>query len=74
MSNTPVEKLGKQSADGKVLWCRRCGCRHFYLVSTRRTRQGRVLCRRECRNCGQRVTRYEDRGQSQNDYRPGPQP
>jgi hypothetical protein len=41
------------------LACRRCGCRHFYVVYTRRASGGRLVRRRECRNCGQRLTTVE---------------
>ena len=41
------------------LECRRCGCRHFYVVYTRRGPGGSLVRRRECRNCGQRMTTIE---------------
>ena len=41
------------------LACRRCGCCHFYVVYTRRAPGGKVVRRRECRNCGQRMTTVE---------------
>jgi len=41
------------------LACRRCGCRHFYVVYTRRAAAGKIIRRRECRNCGQRMTTIE---------------
>jgi transcriptional regulator NrdR family protein len=39
--------------------CPVCGCRHFRVLYTRRALGGRLLRRRECRHCGQRVTTYE---------------
>ena len=41
------------------LACRKCGCRHFYVVYTRRALGGKLVRRRECRNCGQRMTTIE---------------
>jgi len=41
------------------LICRNCGCRHFQVIYTRRTSKNRILRRRECRNCGRRITTYE---------------
>lgn len=39
--------------------CRACGCRHFYVVYTRRAMGGKIVRRRECRNCGKRITTVE---------------
>ena len=44
---------------GKGLVCRRCGCRHFRTVYTRRRAGGTILRRRECRHCGLRITTIE---------------
>ena len=41
------------------LKCRGCGCGHFHLLYTRRTRGGRLIRRRQCRHCGRMVTAYE---------------
>ena len=41
------------------LECRRCGCRHFYVIYTRRVLGGKLMRRRECRNCGKRMTTVE---------------
>lgn len=41
------------------LACRGCGCRHFYVVYTRRAPGGRLTRRRQCRNCGRRMTTIE---------------
>jgi transcriptional regulator NrdR family protein len=41
------------------LICRRCGCRHFYVVYVRPRPGGRIMRRRECRNCGTRITTWE---------------
>ena len=42
------------------LVCRECGCRHFYVVSTRPgIRDQTVVRRRECRHCGRRITTIE---------------
>ncbi len=39
--------------------CPSCGCRLFRVLYTRRSIGDRILRRRECRNCGRRVTTYE---------------
>ena len=49
--STQVEQVG--------LVCRVCGCRQFYVMYTRARRGGRIMRRRECRNCGKRVTTWE---------------
>ena len=41
------------------LECRKCGCRHFRVVYTRPAWGGRIIRRRECRHCGQRLTTWE---------------
>jgi len=49
-----------RSTDPEVgIRCRRCGCRHLRVLYTRPTIKGRLLRRRECRNCGYRMTTYE---------------
>lgn len=49
----------EQAQDQRGLVCRQCGCRHFRVLYTRRAAGGRILRRRECRNCGRRVTTRE---------------
>jgi len=41
------------------LSCRWCGCSHFRVIYTRPGWGGRLIRRRECRNCGKRMTTYE---------------
>lgn len=41
------------------LVCHRCGCRHFYVVYTRKRPDGQILRRRECRHCGVRILTIE---------------
>ena len=41
------------------LVCRWCGCKHFYVIYTRRALGGKLIRRRECRNCEKRVTTVE---------------
>lgn len=43
----------------KGIVCRACGCRHFFVVYVRPVRGGRIMRRRECRNCGRRYTSFE---------------
>lgn len=51
MRTAPQNRLGIE--------CRHCGCRHFYVIYTRRAAGGRLVRRRECRNCGKRMTTVE---------------
>ena len=41
------------------LECRKCRCRTFEVLYTRRLADQRVLRRRKCRHCGQRITTVE---------------
>lgn len=45
--------------DDRGLRCRHCGCRQFSVVYTRRAWGSKLVRRRECRHCGQRVTTWE---------------
>jgi hypothetical protein len=42
----------------KGLECSNCGCRHFW-TKDKRNEDGYIRRRRECRNCGKRVTTTE---------------
>jgi len=44
------------------LECRACGGKHFRVICTRPAWGGRILRRRECRNCGKRMTTWEKAG------------
>ena len=44
---------------GPGLACRNCGCRHFPVVYTKPIPGGRIVRRRQCRNCGRRITTTE---------------
>ena len=44
------------------LTCRYCGRKHFLVLYTRPTWGGRIKRRRECRNCGKRMTTWERAG------------
>jgi len=46
-------------ADQRGLVCRHCGCEHFRVIYTRPAWGGRITRRRECRNCGRRMTTWE---------------
>lgn len=43
----------------KGLVCGKCGCRHFFVVSTRPALSNKIVRTRECRNCGRRLVTYE---------------
>ena len=51
-----------RGADKRGLECRYCGCKHFRVIYTRPTWGGRIMRRRECRNCGKRMTTWERAG------------
>lgn len=54
----PAERL-HPAPDKRGIECPACGCRHFHVLYTRRAIGKRILRRRECRNCGRRITTYE---------------
>ena len=47
------------SAEPRGIVCPKCGCAHFRVIYTRRSRGGTIVRRRECRHCGRRVTTHE---------------
>jgi len=59
-----IDRPLTDGADGprRGLECRYCGCRHFFVVYTRPTHDGRIMRRRECRHCGKRMTTWEKAG------------
>lgn len=61
MSVLELPETEETVADGneKGLACRRCGCRDLRVYYTRKQRNGQVLRRRYCRNCGERVFTVE---------------
>jgi transcriptional regulator NrdR family protein len=54
----PAERPDEQ----RGIVCAKCGCQHFRVVYTRPGWGSRIIRRRECRNCGWRVTTYERAG------------
>ena len=52
--------LNKKACDDqRGLRCRECGSQRFRVVYTRARRGGRVVRRRQCRECGKRITTWE---------------
>jgi transcriptional regulator NrdR family protein len=47
----PVHHMGLQ--------CRKCGGRRFRVIYTRAARDAKIVRRRECTRCGERVTTWE---------------
>ena len=60
MGKEPIRRSDLQNKDERGLVCRGCGCRHFLVVYTRKMVGGGVERRRECRNCGRRITTREE--------------
>jgi transcriptional regulator NrdR family protein len=59
MVNPQANQKDRKAEDQKGLECRHCGCRHLRVVYTRPAWGGRIMRRRECRNCGRRMTTWE---------------
>ena len=53
-----MNELAALAKDGGGLECPDCGCRHFRVTKTVQG-NGVIVRRRECRNCGKRLTTYE---------------
>lgn len=51
-------KTDERTEDEAGLICLDCACRHFFTIDVRPCRRG-IRRRRECRNCGKRVTTTE---------------
>jgi hypothetical protein len=56
---TQGQKTPTSDLDKRGLECRHCGCKHFRVIYTRPAWGGRIQRRRECRNCGKRLTTWE---------------
>ena len=64
MPDQTERKKWDPAQDKRGLECRYCGCRHFRVIYTRPTWGGRIMRRRESRNCGKRMTTWERLGGS----------
>ena len=51
-------KDDNSDADEQRIECRRCGCRHFYVLYTRPRGRG-IFRKRMCRNCGAELLTWE---------------
>lgn len=49
----------QQTKDVRGIRCPKCGCGHWRVIYTRPAWQGALRRRRECRNCGKRITTRE---------------
>jgi hypothetical protein len=54
-------KAWDPAQDKPGLECRWCGCKHFRVIYTRPTWGGRILRRRECWHCGNKLNTVEQR-------------
>lgn len=57
--NKTFDRQKAETYDKRGLECQHCGCKHFRVVYTRPASGGRIMRRRECRNCGKRITTWE---------------
>ena len=48
-----------RTEEKRGLECRACGCKHFRVIYTRPAFGARIMRRRECCNCGQRIITWE---------------
>ncbi len=48
-----------KSPDDRGIRCPKCGCGRLWVVYTRKVSGRRLMRRRECRDCGRRVTTVE---------------
>ncbi len=53
-----ADQANEKSEEPAGLVCQTCGCRHFYVIYTRR-QFGKIFRRRECRHCGRRISTRE---------------
>ncbi|MGH8192422.1 MAG: hypothetical protein ACREP2_13380 [Rhodanobacteraceae bacterium] len=54
-----MEPAEPKQEPNQRLECRRCGCRHFFLIDSRKAARNRLRQRKECRHCGRRMTVFE---------------
>lgn len=52
-------KEAKPKIEDHGIACPHCGCRKFRVIYTRRGWGGKLVRRRECRECGKRLTTWE---------------
>jgi transcriptional regulator NrdR family protein len=55
----PSPKHPAAAPDPVGLLCRKCGAREFRVIYTRAARDGKIIRRRACRQCGARITTWE---------------
>jgi len=51
--------MGPESDQQRGLRCRTCGLNRFRVIYTRSARGGKLVRRRECRHCKDRITTWE---------------
>jgi transcriptional regulator NrdR family protein len=51
--------MENEQTNDRGIRCRRCGGRKFRVVYTRRAYGAKVIRRRECQTCSQRLTTWE---------------
>lgn len=53
------KRADQETVEQRGLRCQGCGSRKFRVIYTRAVRGGKVMRRRECRNCSKRTTTHE---------------
>ena len=53
-----LSDLQNRDSEGGIR-CRKCGCRDFRVIYTKKATLGRIRRRRQCRHCSHRITTYE---------------
>lgn len=54
-----IQGQANQPDKDRGLVCRKCGCRHFFVVWTMPARDGSIRRCKACRNCGLRIRTRE---------------
>jgi len=59
MPEEAIDSGPSDTYDERGLRCRKCGGQHLRVLYTRRALGGKLIRRRECRNCGKRFSTWE---------------
>lgn len=54
-----IDREQDRAYHNRGIECQNCGCRHFRVIYTCAVRGGKIMRRRECRHCRNRITTWE---------------